>query len=323
MQIDVYATHRHFVDHLAPVWAALKPAERGAFIGVGAEALTRARMLGIRATSARRARRPTLVASYSDVDRCGAAQVIYLEHGAGQSYGGQPPSGSSPDLDERCPVVLFLCPNEQTAYRNRLHHPHAVSTVIGCPKLDGLPLERPHHDRPVVGLAFHWRSKLCPETMWAYPDYGMRLAAIARAPRRFELLGHGHPRAWPYLLREWRRLRIPHTPHADHVLAGVDALVVDNSSIGFEALAAGIPVVWLNARAWRRDVEHGMRFWEYADSGLTVDRPEDLDQAIADTIDYDPCAARRAEVARLVYGQLDGLAGARAAAAIRSVLSPV
>lgn len=579
VHLDFLASHRHFVDHLAPIWFALRPTERGQFVGVGAEALTRARMLGIRAVPRQRGPRPTVIASHGDAPKCHAPWLIYMEHGAGQclvpetkvltadmrwepvgdlqigdellafeenptvaryrewrrsfvvatrrielpcyelefsdgttvvasgghlwlrrenqqfgwlsteslqdretypkhssklvkcfdvwdhdqswsagylaaafdgegfftqtrrpprqnrmmlgfcqkpnamldlvlkelaargfpfstaqeksgvtrvnilggsretlrligsirprrllqnfvpldngqmrglsvellrktfvgnrevvgivtttgtliaeglashnSYGGEPPDGSAPSFEERCPVALFLCPSERVARRNQLHHPHAMSVAVGCPKLDAFRLTGRAllpQPRPTVALAFHWPSKLCPETMWAYPDYGMAISAMARAPRSFELLGHGHPRAWTTLRAEWRRLRIPHTPFSDQVLRDADVLVVDNSSIGFEFLAMGKPVVWLNSRHWRRDVEHGMRFWEYADSGLQVDRPDQLVDAITATIAGDPCARRRAEVVPQVYGRMDGQAADRAVAAIRRLLASI
>lgn len=319
--ISFVASSRHFVDHLAPLWKALPSTERGTFAAIGMDALTRARQLGLRPSPRPGVGDVTVIASHSDVARAATRRLVFLEHGAGQSYGGEPPDGAEPS-EEHCRIELFLVPSERVARRNRLHHPHARSVAIGCPKLDAFAggVDRQHGARPTVAFTFHWRSPLCTETMWAWPEYRHEIDALVRAEPPWRLLGHGHPRAWSELRREWRRLGIDHTPDPVRVLGNADVLVVDNSSLGFEFLALGKPVVWLNGRQWRRNVDHGMRFWEYADSGVQVNLPGDLAAAIERSLADDPCAARREQVAGEVYAQLDGMATARALDEIRSVL---
>jgi hypothetical protein len=105
---------------------------------------------------------------------------------------------------------------------------------------------------------------------------------------------------------------------ADVVKAGPSVVVADNPSIQWESLALGIPVVFVNASWYRRDVNHGLRFWEYANCGPHVNHPGELAEVAKTVADwagvYD---VRRREVAGLLYGQSEGSAW-RAAEAIRA-----
>jgi hypothetical protein len=75
----------------------------------------------------------------------------------------------------------------------------------------------------------------------------------------------------------------------------------------FEFAATGRPVVVLNAPPFRRNVEHGLRFWEAAGVGVNVERAAGLvdavDAAVADAPQVR--AAREAAVA-VVYQPLRG-----------------
>jgi len=52
----------------------------------------------------------------------------------------------------------------------------------------------------------------------------------------------------------------------------------------YEFLVTGKPVVILNSPKFRRDVNFGIRFWDYTDIGLHVDRPEDMESVIIETL---------------------------------------
>ena len=56
----------------------------------------------------------------------------------------------------------------------------------------------------------------------------------------------------------------------DEVMERSTLYICDNSSTLYEFASTGRPVVVLNAPWFRRDIEHGLRFWEHADVGVSV-----------------------------------------------------
>lgn len=319
--IDAVASHAHFVDHLAPIWHALPASERGVFATTSTPARRRAIRLGLGAARLRRSSAPLLCATWGDVRRHGSGRrVVYVEHGAGQGYGGEPPAGTSPDPDDGCPVALALVPSETVAHRVRLHHSHAEVVVVGAPRLDGLRLGPPRHPGPpVVAFAWHWDSPLCPETRTAFDHWSSAVAALVRgAGRRWRFIGHGHPRIIGRLRPWYERVGVSVSEDSDAVLAGADVLVADNTSLLYEFAALDRPVVLLDAPWYRRDVDHGMRFWSHADMGPRVGdgSVESLRAAVDVSLVSDPSAARRREVVGEVWGPGASGAALRAADAI-------
>jgi hypothetical protein len=287
--IDVVATRPHYADHLLPVWDALAPGERGSF---GAH------------------RRPldvALVAGWSDVVRArawGARRIVRMEHGIGQSYGqgGHP---SYPGGRGHADVALFLAPNAHAATRWRVQYPRIPVAIVGCPKLDTLPQRAPPGE-PIVACTFHWDAQVAPETRSAFPHYRRSLPALVE---RFAVIGHGHPRAQAALAPEWARLGVPMVSSLPDVLARASVLVADNTSALYEAAAVGIPVVVLDAPWYRRDVNHGLRFWEAADVGVRIGDPADLVAAVERALADPPeVAAAREAALRVVYPHRTGAA---------------
>lgn len=92
----------------------------------------------------------------------------------------------------------------------------------------------------------------------------------------------------------------------EEVVQRADCYVVDNSSTMFEAAALGIPVVVMESPVWRRDVEHGLRFWEYADVGPTVRPGDSFVDAVQESL-TEKWGRRRGEVAEAVYAIQPGL----------------
>lgn len=175
--------------------------------------------------------------------------------------------------------------------------------------------------RPTVAVSFHFDCAICPETRSAWRYYDPHLPRLVRDPR-FRVVGHGHPRLWPTIRRRWAELGVEQWPDVDRVLSEADLLVVDNSSVAFETAAIGMPVVLLNLPSYRREVEHGGRFWS-APPGVQVDHPSELADAIACALTDPP--AHRAIRARAVdwsySGLVDGHASERAATAILEALN--
>jgi hypothetical protein len=323
--LDAFASERQYLDHLAPIWAALDPAERGRF-HLPSTLVERAVALGVDAAHIAlvRPRRGGLimVAAASDYRMTSDRPVVYVEHGAGQTYvddTGHPCYSGGDGFDR---VVLFLCPNETVAERWRAKY-RAPAEVVGCPKLDRffeLRTSKFHNvgNSPTVAVSFHWEqvSRLpAPEARGAWSHYDAVLPALAA---EFRVLGHGHPRLWGRISRRWKALGVTPAEHFDQVLDEADIYVCDNSSTLFEFAATGRPVVVLNAPWFRRDVEHGLRFWEHAGVGVQVNEPGELVPAIRTALaDLPHQREARERAVRAVYGVLDGRASERAVAAIR------
>jgi hypothetical protein len=328
-EIVAYASLRHYFDHLAPVVEALRNA-------------TRAPLGGIEAPPGRPWGNPLrtdrtgavwLVASFADAQRVAPAPVILLEHGAGQSYGGGDEraarSGSYAGGDGLDHVIAFLCPNDSVAARWQHRYPDARLAVVGVPKLDPWHANGPRRrvrrrpgSGPTVAVTWHWPNTLCPESQWALPHFRRALPDLVEKVRAAgaEIIGHGHPRVWRQLRREWARLGVQPIEEFSTVLDRADLLVVDNSSAGPEFASLDRPVVWCSAPWYRRDVIHGGRFWSWPVGQPHVEEPGDLTAAVLETlVDPDRCAdARRAMVAT-TYCLTDGHAADRAATAIEEI----
>jgi hypothetical protein len=300
--IDIYASAPWYLDHLLPIADALGP-------DLGTIHRTRPLRLRVHART-----RTALVASYGDLRvmrRAGYERFALMQHGAGQSYGNDHPS--FPGGRDQGDVGLFLAPNEHSADRWRRAYPRTPVAVVGCPKLDYLPARGPGPG-PVVAVSFHWEFRLVPESRSAFAEFQASLPVLAE---QYRVLGHGHPRRRE-IGRVWRRMKVEHVPSFADICRRADVYVCDNSSSMFEFAATGRPVVVLNASGYRRDVSHGLRFWDAAGVGVNVDRREDLLAGIERALEMRPedVAAREAAL-DVVYGVRAGSAHL-AAAAIRS-----
>lgn len=321
MTVDFYATEPQYIDHLAPVWHALPARARGTFL-VRHGLTARARAAGIINPKAAGLRpelwdRPVVVASYKDEKRAGQGvrPVVYLEHGAGQTYRPRPP------IEPRRNVILALLPRlADLADHYAAEMPEAALAGVGCPKLDPWAQRPPAAARaPVVAFGWHWRDGRQPETMTAWDEYAPALRAIAQTHR---VIGHAHPRIWHELGPAYRRLGIETVPDFAEVLRRASLYVADNTSTLFEFAATGRPVVVLNASWYRRRHRHGLRFWDVAHVGLQVDHRAELADTIGEALSDPPAAAKnRADAVARVYAHHDGKAASRAAEAIMTLLT--
>lgn len=311
--IDAYASQRHYLDHVRPVVDEL-----GGRLFVSGS-LERFAVGGRPGLPPRGDRGPVLVASYRDevtVRQHSGRPIVLIEHGAGQHYGGTHAAhAGGPDRDD---VVLFLCPNETVAERNRAVYPNARIAVVGCPRLDPWHLGRRlfvNHALPIVALAFHWDCLIVPEARTAFDHYAPALAGLATSFQG-RLLGHGHPRIMGKLAPLYAKAGIEVVWTFDEVLDVADLLLFDVTSAGYEFASTDRPVVALNAPRYRREVHHGLRFWDTI-PGLTIDGPGELPDAIEAAL-ADPPELRelRDEANRRVYAARDGKAASRAAEAV-------
>ena len=314
VRVDLVAGAVQYLDHLAPVWHALRSSAQGRFL-VDQDLVSKATDLGITAeVGLDGPDRPTLVAGFGDLRRvrdAGRSHVALIEHGIGQSYAGDRdwayrssyPGGRGRDAD------LFLHPNETSAARDHAAYPDARVEVVGCPKLDSLPAREPGPG-PVVAVAFHWDGAM-PELRWAWPRFRH---AIVRLAARYTVIGHGHPRAMADLAPWYRRAGIEVVPDFADVCRRADLLVFDNSSVGFEFASTGRPVVCLEPYHYRRGVDHGLRFWDAIPGLVCQDRAGVPDArsltAVVERALEDPPEAREARerALELVYAHRSGAA---------------
>jgi hypothetical protein len=338
MAINFLAGECHFAAHLYPIWEALPRELRGRLVLVqsgrssnrpgqlkqyadrlnghcGMSFNTHHEALNyLRRTSDGH---PVVTASVMDLRmaaRSGLPQV-FCEHGAGQTYSSRHPSYAGGA--NRPGVALFLCPNERVAGINRTYYPRIPAVVIGCPKLDRWHRQAKARDgKPVVAISFHWECLVTPETRTAFPHFQSALPLLAKQTD-FKLLGHGHPRIINRLRPFYREYGIDIAEDFREVLDRADLYCCDNSSTLFEFASTGRPVVLLNAPWYRRDIHHGLRFWDAAGMGRNCDEPGDLLAAIYDALATpDRWREQRNNVTEAVYPIHDGTAAQTAAEAL-------
>lgn len=324
LTVDAYCSERSYLDHVLPVWNALPPDLRGQLFvaGPAATELNRLPAKTRHGQPNRRVGPPVIVASPQDHLVVRQRGTIFVEHGAGQTYGGDPTTARHPSYaggTRRDNVRLFICPNENVARRNRLAYPGSDAVVVGCPKLDPWHRgERPLGDHEgVVAISFHADMPLCPETRSAFSHYASSLERLAQ---NYRVIGHAHPRWWPKMSRFWESIGVKSVRDFATVLDQADLYVCDNSSTTFEFASTGRPVIALNAPWYRRDVEHGLRFWSHV-PGRQVDGPDELDEAITAAI-LEPWShsGEREAAVREVYAFTDGRAAERAAQAVQDTI---
>ncbi len=312
--MDAYASRPHYLDHIAPVWDALGGSGR-LMVDRGMREHPYAAERG--AVTVHGGRGPCIVAGWADLFRArrlGYGPFVLLQHGAGQSYNGDPRSAgnhSYAGARDHGDVALFIVPGPDPARRWRARYPHSRVVEVGNTK--PLPAREGPRDR-VVAVTFHWPCALIPEAGTAWREYRDALPALTE---RWTVLGHWHPR-WGDALRRWYEAHgIEPVASLTEVARRSDVLVADNTSAIYEYAATGRPVVLLNSRRYRRSVNHGLRFWDAAHVGLSVNSADGLASAIG-TAYMDPPGLReaRGQALALVYAPGDAATAAEAIAAM-------
>lgn len=232
-------------------------------------------------------------------------ELVYVEHGAGQSYVDGPPEGyvGDPTLGR---VSKFIAPNMFVAHDWSEQYPDAQAMSVGCIPVEGVERDMSAGPKTNVYWTAHWRCGVNPETwpaLWHYEPQVETLTAALDA-NGLRLVGHAHPRDRLRVAEFWRSHGIPFEPDPDVVLADACLVVADNTSLLYEAALLDIPTLCLNIPTYRRAVEHGLRFWSHV-PGLQCDRPDDLAAAFwrANRDPADARALRAAAVARAYHPQ--------------------
>lgn len=318
--IHAYASLRHYADHMLPILQALPVGVRGQMWGPRA-GLSWAMELE---PEIEHGSDPMLVAGLADAQHfAGHRPLVYVEHGAGQTYRGIETHGSySGGNHAGLGIRLYICPSETVADRWRAQG--ATAVAVGCPRLDAR-LSRGTSARVAQCVAFtwHWWLELVPETQSAFPWYESALPDVFSQLRADGVLviGHAHPR-YAGKLGSWYRTTggIPWVDRLEDVFDQDPVLVADNTSALYEAAALGHPTVVMNAPWYRRHVDHGLRFWSHV-PGPQVDGPAELYEAITSVlVDHTTGLDLRERAAAHAYAHRDGHAAERAATAIMEAL---
>lgn len=293
--VDFFARRVHFVDHMLPIWEAMDLRERGSFyvpeiiaeyaIGKGITDV-----VPLRSTSndnpihcAPDGNAPLLVSAYGDLQmahrKAPQRPFIMMEHGVGLTPA-EGHAGYAGGTGRRRQADLFLAPNEFIRAKTAKAIPGAPQVVIGTPKLDkwahsGISVKGPG-EKPVVCISFHWNGeRVSKEASNAFMHYRDVLDELAHQDD-FTLIGHGHPKYMWFLEQEYQARGIEVVKDFEEVMERADLYVNDCSSTMYEFCVTGKPVVILNAPWFRRDVQLGIRFWDYSDIGPQVNEPGEL-----------------------------------------------
>ena len=319
MKIDAIARQAHFVDHILPLWLALPAARRGIFYAAtGAFRPGVPKMVPGKAPPSRN---PTLVAASGDLlqSRKAGRPTAIMEHGCGQSFGGDRRSAnhSSYAGGQNRDAQLFLHPGPHPAARDHARYPAARVEIVGCPKLEFLPHKSVPSDKPVLAVSFHWNCKVSPETKGALSEFAGQVGTLARMAD-YTLLGHGHPRVMPYLAPWYEKKGIEVVRSFEEVCRRADLYINDASSTLFEFASTDRPVVVLNPGFYRRNIHHGLRFWEASTVGMQVGPSDSLVLSVRKAL-RDPPAQRMARETALdlVYRYRTGAAKAAASALVK------
>jgi len=226
-------------------------------------------------------------------------RLILVEHGAGQQYA-HPTRGTidasfgTPDPN----VTLFLAPSQRVADQMRHAVPRAVRVVVGSPAVERLRTAR--LDRmmaaSVAGVAWPWTHVwTCHWQMHSpmnesFTSWPWSLDVLKRMDPDVRV-AHGHPRIQHRI--------VPNVPTGCRTetqwdVAAVDAavLVADNTSVMWEALTVGIPVVAMTPPGWLDGAPHGFpRFGPDRVRLPTIHNPDDTAVRVAEAIEggaFDP-----------------------------------
>jgi len=303
VKVSVYASMRHFARHVQPIFNGLPVDLCGRF-----------------ETSPKAQRRfpddhLVMVASYGDAAHVPYNKLIYVEHGAGQNYLGDPKSKAvnhyhGGELPSN--VVGVIGPRRSVAASWGLPY-----VAAGCPVLDRFHNLRPKLNGPLTAcFAFHWDATMvAPEARSAFSHYQRVLLDVRRQleAQGIRMIGTSHPRDGSRMATFWRNIDVPYVQEPEDVFEFANMLFCDNSSLALEFASLDRPIVWLNAPWYRRDVEHGGRFWEWSAAGRQIDDPADLlTFDVRSYVTADVFAEARRKVVASVYEATDGMATVRA-----------
>lgn len=229
---------------------------------------------------------------------------IYMDHGCGQTLDIDHHFWSR--INSKSPFVntmqIFAAPNKIVMETTENNNPNVVSVLCGTPKMDkyhNVNMREKTIADGLVVFSWHWECKACPETLGGFEYWKER---VAIASERFNVAIHGHPRVQDKTRRFAMDNEIEFIRDFDEVMDRAYLYVCDMSSTIYEFAATDRPVLVLNNPWFRREVNHGMRFWEFSDVGVQCNNKSDLDYCIdAALCDMDQFSSRRREISKTMY----------------------
>jgi len=336
--VDFYTAQEHYFDHLINIWNFIPDYYKGKFFidktsrdrTVINKIRKHAKEMGCKVHEGfeRNDNNPMVIAGFHNYAKIKKRPLILVNHGAGQSYINEKGEihRAYAGGKNRDSTVLFLNPNYYANALDKKSYPNARCEVIGCPKMDKWHLKflngeiKQRSDPPVVAISFHFDLDIVPETKSAFPHFKSALKDLAKA-KDYKILGHGHPRMQEKFKPHYEKYGIEFVENFEEILERADLFIQDHMSCLYEFASTGRPVVVLNAPWYRKDVEHGLRYWEHSDVGINCDHPDDLINCIKKALD-DPIEQqrKREKAVNAVYTYRDGKATQRATEVITDFL---
>ena len=329
-KIDFFVEARHYYDHALPIWRKLPSQKKGNFYisthihNIKEYPLPKDEKIIVfndlsSTIKELKGKKGLLVVFglnkllFNCLDRA----FILVSHGVGQTIG---EGNKYIPYHEKC--LLYILPNTiiENVYKRK--YPHVKTYVAGCPKLDYWHTNpvKIKKTNPVITISFQYDSDLVPETKSSWPYFKPALVELA-SQKAWTILGHGHPGIIDELTPYYQQLGIEVVRDFDEVMERSTLYICDNSSTLYEFASTGRPVVVLNAPWFRRDIEHGLRFWEHADVGVNCDHPKELIPKIKEALrDSEEQKRLREKAVRAVYAVTDGTASQKAVEAIIACL---
>lgn len=292
-----FANTRHYIEHLLPIYKAytkekmfLVPKELKDASDIKPSYYNNQRELLIFLFNLEQSNKDLtyVVASYGNVRTLSQKgfpiiKFILIEHGAGQTYISDVPGWKRGSFKGSERIKLYLGTNSYCTEAFEENNPLTQCYTIGCPKTDSIKSEVPNLSRPLVVFSWHWDCSSVPETKSGFSYWQGEVLKIHQDDNKnFRIAIHGHPRIQDQTILFARKHNIDFIRTFDSVIKEADIYVVDNSSTIYEFAITTKPVIILNNPFYRRDVNHGLRFWELSDIGLHCNSLRDL----RDNIDF-------------------------------------
>lgn len=301
-KLDMFARRFHFLEHIKPIWDELPEENRGRFM-IPEVLLPYAKSVGLDATPLKqlspnnplnvnpKGNDPILTCASGDMQTSWNSnrkrQHILMEHGVGLVFPGNQSYAGSRGIRVR--AALTLAPNKAVYQLTKNAIPNMPQEIIGTPYLDkwaGISkLKRTMPTKPIVCISFHWPGgAVAPEAGNALDDFLPVLSELSKQ-ENFSIIGHAHPRHIDNMTKIFKEHGIPTIRYFKDVMKLAHLYVCDASSTIYEFLVTGWPVLIMNSKKFRKNVNFGVRFWDYTDVGKQVDEPNQLIPSINWTLE--------------------------------------